>query len=115
MLNYSLIGKQIKIARVQKDLSQEKLAEMTGISTTHLSNIERGRKSARLETFVHIAKSLDISMDYLLCYEPNMPKQTQILKQSLSNELTDCSAKELIVLEEAIKQIKAAMRLAENN
>lgn len=41
-LDYKAIGKRIKIARIKADLTHEKLAEMSGLSPTHMSNIETG-------------------------------------------------------------------------
>ena len=41
-LDNNAIGKRIKIARIQSDMTHEKLAEAIDMSPTHLSNIERG-------------------------------------------------------------------------
>ena len=38
-LDYRAIGKRIKIERIKADLTQEKLAEMSGVSPAHMSNI----------------------------------------------------------------------------
>ena len=56
-LDYKAIGKRIKIARIQKDMTQEKLAEAIELSPTHLSNIERGCGKISLTTLVHIANA----------------------------------------------------------
>ena len=39
-LDYKAIGKRIKIARINADMTQEQLSEAVGLSPTHLSNIE---------------------------------------------------------------------------
>lgn len=41
-LDYRAIGKRIKIERIKADLTQEKLAEKSGVSLAHMSNIETG-------------------------------------------------------------------------
>ena len=41
-LDYKAIGKRIKIARIKADLTQERPAEIVGISPTHMSDIETG-------------------------------------------------------------------------
>lgn len=84
-MNLKPIGIQIKRAREKKHLTQEQLAEMVNLSTTHISVIERGIKAPKLETFVDIANALDVTSDVLL---------TDILKESLqvtsvSNELAE--------------------------
>ena len=66
MVDLSLVGSRIKTARENKKLTQEELAAMVDLSPTHISVIERGVKSPKLETFVRIANALDVSADYLL-------------------------------------------------
>ena len=38
-LDYKAIGKRIKFARIQTDITQEHLAELASISPSHMSNI----------------------------------------------------------------------------
>ena len=66
MVDLSPIGSRIKTARENKKLTQEELAAMVDLSPTHISVIERGVKSPKLETFVRIANALGVSADYLL-------------------------------------------------
>ena len=47
-------------------MTQEQLAEIIDISPTHLSVIERGVKTPKLDTFVRIANALGVSTDALL-------------------------------------------------
>lgn len=60
------IGSRIKEAREQAHLTQEELAEIVDISPTHMSVIERGVKTPKLDTFVKIANALHLSADALL-------------------------------------------------
>ena len=60
------IGNRIKAARKQAHITQEKLAEIVDISPTHMSVIERGVKTPKLDTFVRIANALGVSADALL-------------------------------------------------
>lgn len=60
------IGRRIKSARQNANLTQDELASMTGLSPTHISCIERGVKPPKLDTFIHIANILDVSSDVLL-------------------------------------------------
>ena len=48
------VGQRIKAAREKKNLTQDELAALVNISTTHMSVIERGVKIPRLDTFVAI-------------------------------------------------------------
>ena len=60
------IGSKIKEARERAHLTQEELAEIIDISPTHMSVIERGVKTPKLDTFVKIVKALNLSSDALL-------------------------------------------------
>jgi len=60
---YQFIAKKIKEERNKQSLTQEELAERAGISSKFLSNIERNRKKASLETVSKIVQSLGIGFD----------------------------------------------------
>ncbi|MBO5129873.1 MAG: helix-turn-helix transcriptional regulator [Oscillospiraceae bacterium] len=60
------IGSKIKEARERAHLTQEELAEIVDISPTHMSVIERGVKTPKLDTFVRIVNALNLSSDALL-------------------------------------------------
>ena len=65
-MNQVAIGARIKAARERVHLTQEQLAEIIDISPTHMSVIERGVKTPKLDTFVRIANALGVSTDALL-------------------------------------------------
>jgi len=65
-VNLQVVGQRIKMAREAKNLSQEDLAAMVNMSPTHISVIERGVKTTKLDTFVAIANALEVSADALL-------------------------------------------------
>ncbi len=56
------IGKKIKNLRLDKNLSQEKLAECVNLSREHISCLERGKNSVNLETLYNLAKFFEISI-----------------------------------------------------
>lgn len=60
------VGRRIKAAREKKNMTQEDLAALAGISPTHISVIECGTKILRMDTFVAIANALEASADDLL-------------------------------------------------
>lgn len=65
-MNLQVVGQRIKMAREAKNLSQEDLAALVDLSPTHISVIERGVKTTKLDTFVAIANALEVSADALL-------------------------------------------------
>lgn len=56
------LGKNIKNIRKRKDLSQEKLAELVGITRNAIGMIERGETNAPILTLYRIFKALDIDL-----------------------------------------------------
>lgn len=58
-------GKRLKRIREQKGVSQNKLAELIGVSQTIISSYECDKSKPKFEHIVPIAKSLDVSPNEL--------------------------------------------------
>ena len=65
-MDYYVIGQRIRKTRKAHGLSQEQLAELVGISTTHMSHIETGNTKLSLPVLVSLAEALEVSTDELL-------------------------------------------------
>ncbi len=65
-MDLSGIGKHIREARLQKSWNQDQLAEKTNLSLAYIGMIERGEKIPKLETFIRIINTLEISADVVL-------------------------------------------------
>ena len=52
----------LKLHRTERGLTQEKLSELTGISTDYLSEIERGKKTPSFKRMELIANALNIEV-----------------------------------------------------
>jgi DNA-binding XRE family transcriptional regulator len=50
-MDLKVVGQRIKEAREAKNLTQEELAALVDLSSTHVSVIERGLKVTKLDTF----------------------------------------------------------------
>ena len=59
------IGKRIAALRKLAGLSQEQLAERTGLQRTHISRIEAGKYAVTLETIQAIAEALGMTVDII--------------------------------------------------
>ena len=53
MVNYKEVGKRIRNARTEKKITQEKFAEMLGVSTGYISQVESGQKCFNLFKLKH--------------------------------------------------------------
>lgn len=65
-----LLADAIREARIEKKISQEKLAEMLDVSTTHIRHIESGHRKPSIEKLVILCKILDVSFDQVVRGEP---------------------------------------------
>ena len=62
---YKNIGLRIAQKRIYQKLSQEKLAELAGLSRNYIGKIERGEKKASLDSLRQISMVLDWPLEEL--------------------------------------------------
>ena len=86
-LDFSAIGQRIKEVRTSKKLTQEYLAEKTGVNVSHISNIETNKVKVSLTLLVGICNALDITVDYLLENEYHNP--TSVTEKELFHAIKD--------------------------
>lgn len=65
-MDYKSIGRRIRECREARGLKREALAEMTDLSVSYMSALERGEKLPKLDTFIRIANTLEVTSDTLL-------------------------------------------------
>jgi transcriptional regulator with XRE-family HTH domain len=58
-------GNRVREERLKRSLSQEKLAEITGLHRTYIGMIERAEKNITLLNIVKIAKGLNLNIKTL--------------------------------------------------
>ena len=107
-INYFDIGKRIQKQRRKKDLTQEQLAEMVGLSVPHMSGIETGKTMFSFKSCVRIANALELSMDELLC--GSLVQGTAVMQNELAELLADCDAAETKVILDVVKTMKKSLR-----
>lgn len=62
---YTTVGQKIRKKRVELELTQDKLSELCGLSSSYIGIIERAEKKSSLQTLATIANVLGLSADYL--------------------------------------------------
>jgi len=60
-----IIKNKLKLARVEKDLTQEQLADLVGVTRQTIGLIEMGRYNPSLKLCLAISKVLDKGLDKL--------------------------------------------------
>ncbi len=86
-----LLGKRIKELRLQQQLTQEQLAEMTGMGERNLSKIECGINFISADTLEKITKALNVSPKDLFDFEhlQGAPIRKNELIESINNGTID--------------------------
>ena len=64
-------GKNVKIERIKKDLTQEQLAEIMNVSQNYIANIERGKANMSLVKIYELANYLDVNLSSLISFLDN--------------------------------------------
>ncbi|MBY3618425.1 helix-turn-helix transcriptional regulator [Acinetobacter sp. CUI P1] len=82
-----IIAENIKKIRKSKDLSLEKVAELTAVSKTMIGQIERGESTPTITTLWKIANGLKISFSALIDYPK--PDTSVILRNEIQPLLED--------------------------
>lgn len=61
-----ILAENIRAYRHQRNISQEKLAEICGLHRTYVGSVERAERNVTLSTLAILANALDISVSQLL-------------------------------------------------
>lgn len=101
-MNFEKIGFRIRHRRKELKLTQEKLAEKTGLTDTYIGAIERSTSKCSIETLVKIANALNLNMDFLLF--GTTAKNIDLRFSELVNELPPENQQLFIELCEAIAE-----------
>ena len=88
-IDFSKIAKKLREVRISKGLTQEYVANMANVNTSHISNIENQRVKISLPTLVRVCHALDVTVDYILSDEYEAP--SSVLEQEILHELHNCS------------------------
>lgn len=60
------VAKSLAKERAQRGLSMNRLAEMTGLSLTMVSYVERGLRNPTLDTLLRITTALEVDLGLLI-------------------------------------------------
>ncbi len=108
-MNYALLGKRIRAARLSAGLSQEQLAEMVGLTSQHISHTEVASTKISLPALVKIANALHTSIDKLL-YD-SIHDSKPYLIDDVQAVFADCDPDEVYVMLEAANAVKKSIRV----
>ena len=97
--NFKLLGRRVKFMRMDKGISQTKMAEMLGLSQTNLSNMESGRTTITTQNLFKMKDILNCRMgDFFVDFDAEA--------ENVSNLKEEGSAKQAIELEDAVQILR---------
>lgn len=107
-LDYKAIGKRIKITRIKADMKQDRLAEKSGLSPTHVSNVETGTTKVSLSAIVSLANALGVTVDDLLC--DNLIHARPQFEADIAELIEDCDDYEIRMVRDMTEALIATLR-----
>jgi transcriptional regulator with XRE-family HTH domain len=99
-VDYKKLGDRIRTARENMNLTQEKLAEITGLSNNYISNIERNQSIPSLDTLVKICNALETTPDRVLL--DSIYSSKEYIRDDIAKKLAKCSDKSMLLISSLI-------------
>ena len=81
------LGLRIRYYRKERNITQEKLAEICNLHPTYIGQLERGEKNATIESIYRIAKGLNIPISKLLENVEQMEIDSEIIPLDIYQRL----------------------------
>lgn len=75
-LKMDLLGKMIKTARKERNLTQEQLGKLVGVKKSQISKLESSANSATIDTLLKVFKALQAEINFHVKMEDNFVKLT---------------------------------------
>ncbi|MEN6385154.1 MAG: helix-turn-helix transcriptional regulator [Phycisphaerales bacterium] len=98
------LGAAIKRARLEKNFTQERLAEIINITPIHIKQLESGSRKPSVDVLYKLAKTLNMSIDEVFFPEKTDCKE---LIHKIQRGMSDCSEHELQVLYATLTAMKS--------
>jgi HTH-type transcriptional regulator/antitoxin HipB len=73
-LRMDVLGKMIKAARQERNLTQEELGQLVGVQKAQISKLESSANSATIDTILRVFKALKAEINFNVKLEDNFVK-----------------------------------------
>ena len=73
-LSMDVLGKMIKTARQERNLTQEELGRLVGVQKSQISKLESSANSATIDTILKVFKALKAEINFNVKLEDNFVK-----------------------------------------
>jgi transcriptional regulator with XRE-family HTH domain len=104
-IDYKALGERIAKRRKVLNMTQDDVAEATGLSNNHISNIENSHSIPSIDTLVRICEAIDTTPNYLLLGIAAHTDAEDDLRHQISQRLKLCDQKKLKLIERFISWV----------
>jgi len=104
------LGNNVRRYREDKGFTAAKLAELTGVSISHINNIESASSHASAEVLVRISSALDVPLDLLLCDSLTGEANRMARIMEYYKLLEDCSESEMKIIMATLEVLKRELK-----
>ena len=73
-LRMEVLGKMIKAARQERNLTQEELGQLVGVKKAQISKLENSANSATIDTIIKVFKAMKAEINFNVKLEDNFVK-----------------------------------------
>lgn len=109
-VDFGAVGARIRACRLEAGMSQERLAELSDLSTPYVSHIERMAKKPSLSALIRLSAALGVTVDYLLA--GNQPADQTAFLSDVQTLLSGCSLTERRIVLQVALATREALRQA---
>ncbi len=107
-----MLGKNIRYYRIQKNYTQEYLAESVGVQKMTISNYENDKREPDIQVIKKICKVLDVSLNRFMAYQPLRGEEI-ILNGKFRKNDNLSSAQEQQIIEQIKYSIERYLQVAD--
>ncbi len=106
--DFQIISDNLRYLRGKSGYTQEQLAEMTGLSVSHISKVESGQRRVGMKTYINILQALNVDgQDYITCA---IKEETEEYLRRYLDIIEDCSDAEKTFLLNSLKNLKENLK-----
>jgi len=99
MEEFKILGRRVKYLRMDRGITQTKMAEMLGLSQTNLSNMESGRTAITTQNLFKMQGILNCKMaDFFVDFDADV--------EEAANGKGESTGKQAIELEDAVQILR---------
>lgn len=111
-INVRNLGVNVKRYREEKGITVGKLAEIAGVSISHINNIESASTHASAEVLVRISNALGVPIDLLLCDSLTGEANRMARIMEYYSMLSDCDEAETKIIMATLQTLKQELKKA---